>query len=590
LDIEHTEHDVVTRSARMMREGSELFETRHRRRDGSLIDVEVSATYDPDSGTFVSFIRDITERKLAEAALRDRVALREQLQSIANAVPGVVYAFEITPDGRSRLPYASPKLSDVFGISPEIAASSAEPLFAAIHADDIDGIRASIAASARSLTPWFAEWRTRHTEKGWVWIEAVSMPTAQPDGTVLWHGFMHDITDRKAADEAARRERAFRETLIESIPGVFYVLDATGRFLFWNREIERVSERSAREFAGLSALALFDDADAPRVGERIREVFEQGSSSVEAELVARSGRRTPYYFTGLRIEQAGQPILIGTGIDISERKRAEHELERYRLHLEELVSARTAELEEVNRRLSLSDQRLGAMFAMSQQASEMSETELLQHGVDEAVRLTGSAIGYLHFLNEDQETLRLVVWSASTRRICDAAYDEHYPVSRAGIWADTVRTRAPVIHNNYAELEHRRGYPEGHAPLVRHLGVPVTEHGRIRLLIGVGNKPHDYDDADVRELQLIGNDLWRIYTRRRAELLLVEAKAEAEAANRAKSAFLANMSHEIRTPMNAILGLGSLLRRDPLTPTQADRLGKIETAANHLMSLLNDIL
>ncbi len=590
LDIDHSSRAVVDRSSAIIGEGGQLFETRHRRRDGSIIDVEVSATYDPDTHTFISFLRGITERKAAEAALRDRVALREQLQSIANAVPGVVYAFEIAPDGRTRLPYASPKLVDVFGISPEMAASSANPLFALIHADDIEGVHASIAESARSLTPWSAEWRIRHPEKGWVWIEAVSTPTAQPDGFVLWHGFMHDVTARRAADEAARREREFRETLIESIPGVFYALDATGRFLFWNVEMERVSERSAQEFQGLNALTLFDGTDAARVGERIREVFESGRSTVEAELVAKGGRRTPYYFTGIRVEQAGQTILIGTGIDISERKRAEQELERYRYHLEELVRARTTELEELNRRLSMSDQRLSAMFAMSQQAAEMSEAELLRHGIDEAVRLTGSAIGYLHFLSEDQETIRLITWSSSTMQVCTAAFDDHYPVSQAGVWADTVRVKKPVIQNDYESLPHRRGYPEGHTKMFRHLGVPVLEHGRVCMLIGVGNKPSDYDESDVRELQLIGNDLWRIYTRRRAEILLEEAKIEAEAANRAKSAFLANMSHEIRTPMNAILGLGSLLRLDPLTPTQADRLGKIETAANHLMSLLNDIL
>ena len=71
---------------------------------------------------------------------------------------------------------------------------------------------------------------------------------------------------------------------------------------------------------------------------------------------------------------------------------------------------------------------------------------------------------------------------------------------------------------------------------------------------------------------------------------LAEARDAADAANRAKSAFLANMSHEIRTPLNGIIGMTHILRRSSVTPVQADRLNKIDTAAEHLLSTLNDIL
>ncbi len=226
-----------------------------------------------------------------------------------------------------------------------------------------------------------------------------------------------------------------------------------------------------------------------------------------------------------------------------------------------MVSRRTAELEAANQRLRNSDIRLTAMFELSQRAADLSLDELLQCGIDEAARLTGSEIGYLHMVNEDQETLRMVAWSRGTLRFCTAVHDAHYPISRAGLWADSLRTLGAVIHNDYQGLGNRHGYPEGHAHLIRHLGIPVIDGGKARILMGVGNKPLDYDETDARELQLVGDDLWRIFTRRRAELELAEAKQAADAANSAKSLFLANMSHEIRTPLNGVLGLAQIGQR-----------------------------
>ncbi|MEJ2792742.1 PAS domain S-box protein [Iodobacter sp. LRB] len=100
---------------------------------------------------------------------------------------------------------------------------------------------------------------------------------------------------------------------------------------------------------------------------------------------------------------------------------------------------------------------------------------------------------------------------------------------------------------------------------------------------------------DITEKKRLGQELDRhrfhleeLVSERTAQL--ADSREKAESANLAKSAFLANMSHEIRTPMNAIMGLTHLLLRDGATPHQALRLNKINHAAQHLLSVINDIL
>ncbi|NTU85929.1 MAG: GAF domain-containing protein [Chloroflexales bacterium] len=233
--------------------------------------------------------------------------------------------------------------------------------------------------------------------------------------------------------------------------------------------------------------------------------------SISAVPETRPGEDTPFQ-------------VYATFEDITLRKEAQAELERYRRQLEQLVAERTAALEAANRHLRRSDLRREAMFELSERASELSEHDLLQLAINEAVRLTASTIGYLHFVSEDQESVELACWSEGVLHVCSAVHNTHYPIASAGVWADAVRTLAPVVHNDYQGLGYRWSYPAGHVVLERHLGVPVIEDGKVRLLLGVGNKPAEYDEVDVRELQLIGGDLWRVVMRRRAEVALRESE------------------------------------------------------------------
>lgn len=163
------------------------------------------------------------------------------------------------------------------------------------------------------------------------------------------------------------------------------------------------------------------------------------------------------------------------------------------------------------------ERRIAAALSLSERIDELSEREIIQEGIEEAQHLTNSRIAYFHFINEDQRSIELVAWSRSTLENCQAVEEHHYPIEQAGIWADCARLRQPVLHNDYAHATGHRGLPEGHAPIRRHLGVPVLEGGLIRAIAGVGNKEELYDEDDVRLLQLHAIDIWKLIQRKRSD-------------------------------------------------------------------------
>ncbi|BBI99926.1 hypothetical protein FGKAn22_16190 [Ferrigenium kumadai] len=136
-----------------------------------------------------------------------------------------------------------------------------------------------------------------------------------------------EMRERERAVEVIRREHDFREEMIESLPGIFYMIDASGRFSMWNDNLERVLHCSADELSQSHPLDFFEGVDRAAIESSIRKVFEEGEATVDAVLVARDGKKTPYHFTGRRIERDGEPVLVGLGIDIAERQRILHETE-----------------------------------------------------------------------------------------------------------------------------------------------------------------------------------------------------------------------------------------------------------------------
>ncbi|MDR2186611.1 MAG: response regulator [Azonexus sp.] len=161
-----------------------------------------------------------------------------------------------------------------------------------------------------------------------------------------------------------------------------------------------------------------------------------------------------------------------------------------------------------------------------------------------------------------------------------------HPDDRAQL---TAAIRKCVIEGGPETLEYRRKTTTGEWKWIRTIAKIVAwdKQGRASRLIGVHT---DITELKASELRLVEyqQQLETQVAERTAELL--QAKIAAEAANIAKSSFLANMSHEIRTPLNAITGMAHLMRHEGLAPRQMERLGKLESAARHLLEIINAVL
>lgn len=178
----------------------------------------------------------------------------------------------------------------------------------------------------------------------------------------------------------------------------------------------------------------------------------------------------------------------------------------------EMVSSHHFRLRSEKERALTASRHL-ALLSLTTRASSMDDQSLLNYALEQAEELTGSHIAYVHFVNDDQETISLGTWSHNTLKACEAAHDLHYPISKAGVWADCFRQRKPVIHNHYQALDHRQGLPEGHAKLIRHMSAPVLEDGKVRMIMGVGNKIDAYDDGDLQVLEMFANNTWALLQR-----------------------------------------------------------------------------
>ncbi len=272
-------------------------------------------------------------RKEAEEALRES---EERFRQLTENIDAVLFISErLSESGHLRVLYVSPSYEKVWGRPRENLYRVTRSWLEGIHHDDREQVEAALPDVESGK--FDQEYRIVRPDGVIRWVHDRVYPIYDDLGQIYRiAGIVEDITERKQVEEILARLKFFSDTTIDCLPGIFYLFDGRGKYLRWNRNFERVTGYSREEILGMDPLRFFDGEDKHLIAAKIGEAFAAGEATVEAELVSKDGRATPYFFTARRIHFDKRSCLIGMGFDITERRRAEEELRRLTARLLQL--------------------------------------------------------------------------------------------------------------------------------------------------------------------------------------------------------------------------------------------------------------
>ena len=569
------DHETLSRLTQHLTEyGSADGEYRIIRPDGSMIwlHTRVKLVYDENGypERIDRLITDITERKTMELRLQasiDRLRAYYDLPLI-----GIM----TTQPGKGLLEVNRHMCSMLGYSEKEFLTKTDADLTLPEDALDLQKIYTGIQSGKISL-PIIYERRIRRKD-GSI-LHALVSSDRSTDSKDCYTSFILDISSQKQVTEALRESEEKLSNILDSIDDVVWSLSAQkAELIYLSPSVENLFGRTIEEFK--NDTNLWGECIHPDDAVRVRDMYRKVNKTSFAEdehRVVRSDGTTRWVSSRIKLinDETGEPLRIdGVMTDITERK--------------------------------LSEQRTGIRLRLIDYAATHSVQELMTRALDEIGLPVESPIGFFHFVEPDQKTVFLQQWSTATiETFCQTPPNaSHYPVAKAGVWADCIHAHRPVIHNDYATLPGKKGLPEGHAVLIREMVIPVMRDNKVVAVFGVGNKPSDYTEKDAATVAFLADVTWELVKRKQAEEKILEANRrleaetirantlaeKAEQANMAKSEFLANMSHEIRTPMNGVIGMTGLLLDRDLDDDQRRCAETVRSSAESLLAIINDIL
>ncbi len=314
------------------------------------------------------------------------------------------------------------------------------------------------------------------------------------------------INNKKILDNALESEQKLK-IILNNVNDQIYISELSGKTVAVNQSVVDTLGYSKDEMLNSYPSDIVSSKDLRRVSKLMRKIETDERAIYETEVIHKNGKKIPLEVSARFIIYDGKKTILSVARDISERKRAER-----KRHLEE--------------------ERLETLVKLNNMTGA-SLSEITDFAREEAVRLTESKLGYLAFMNADETALIMHSWSENAMKECGIKNKRFvYPIKTTGLWGEAVRQRRPIITNEYSlPSTMKKGYPEDHVKLTRHMNIPIFDGDHIVAVAGVGNKVEEYNESDVRQLTLLMQGMWSLIQRKQIEDALKQYSDELKMAN-----------------------------------------------------------
>jgi PAS domain S-box-containing protein len=197
-----------------------------------------------------------------------------------------------------------------------------------IHPEDLLILNDAFTNSLiKKETNFILKYRFKNNEGNWLTLLNKSIIIYNKNNEpIRLIGNVQDITKEEEIKQQIINEKEISDALINSLPGIFYMFNKKGEYIRWNENIFAITGYDKEDMTSLNPILFVPEEQRPYLIEKINGVFENGSDSIEADLLTKDGKRIPYYFTGTYIKIDDQDCMMGVGIDISERVKIQQEL------------------------------------------------------------------------------------------------------------------------------------------------------------------------------------------------------------------------------------------------------------------------